>query len=241
MQGVLEFENTHDSGSFQPYRRVNAKRTKSGCLSCRARHTKCDEHRPVCGGCARNHLLCSWTSSVSTSIVPVFAAEKASLIFRAASSPLRLGTPSPDRALYLWPQLYERQAEQRLLHYYIEKSPQRLIARHCIENPFLTHVLPLAQQNNGLLHNVFAISATGISYDDQQLYLTASSHYAVALRAAKYLITAEYGSGVHFNPLEIILSLLGLRNFKASLSTTTISSIISICCVIAELTLRKVH
>mgnify|MGYP003365305032 FL=1 len=35
-------------------------RTKTGCFTCRKRKKKCDEHYPVCSGCARNFLNCVW-------------------------------------------------------------------------------------------------------------------------------------------------------------------------------------
>ena len=34
-------------------------RVKTGCLPCRLRRKKCDEGRPICSGCKRNHLICS--------------------------------------------------------------------------------------------------------------------------------------------------------------------------------------
>lgn len=37
-------------------------RVRTGCLTCRARKKKCDEQKPTCRGCARNHLECSWPS-----------------------------------------------------------------------------------------------------------------------------------------------------------------------------------
>jgi hypothetical protein len=38
-------------------------RVKSGCLCCRLRRKKCDERKPVCSGCDRNKLICSWAPS----------------------------------------------------------------------------------------------------------------------------------------------------------------------------------
>lgn len=37
-------------------------RTKSGCLTCRNRHKKCNEGKPVCEACARLRLTCTWES-----------------------------------------------------------------------------------------------------------------------------------------------------------------------------------
>ncbi len=38
-------------------------RVKSGCLCCRLRRKKCDERKPICSGCDRNKLICSWPPS----------------------------------------------------------------------------------------------------------------------------------------------------------------------------------
>ena len=39
-------------------------RVRTGCWTCRRRKKKCDESRPICGGCLRNDLGCSWPTSV---------------------------------------------------------------------------------------------------------------------------------------------------------------------------------
>lgn len=46
----------------RPYRRAPILRVRTGCLTCRARKKKCDERKPVCTGCSRNHLTCGWPS-----------------------------------------------------------------------------------------------------------------------------------------------------------------------------------
>ncbi|KAE8420360.1 hypothetical protein BDV36DRAFT_249722 [Aspergillus pseudocaelatus] len=216
MHGVLQFKSARGEGSFRPYRRKDAKRTKSGCLSCRVRHTKCDETKPICGGCVRNHLLCTWPNSGKTIITSASAGSDRPEQSQNATSLRRL---SPNRALSLWPRLNGRSGEQRLLQHYIERSAQRLVIRDVIKNPFLAYMLPLAQQNDGFLHAVFAISASHLSYDDQQSHIVALSHYGVALRAVKYLIT-EYGSGYNRNSVVIVMLLLALCNFEVSSSSS---------------------
>lgn len=42
------------------YRRAPILRVRTGCLTCRVRKKKCDERKPVCTGCSRNHLTCHW-------------------------------------------------------------------------------------------------------------------------------------------------------------------------------------
>ncbi|OWB74640.1 hypothetical protein B5S31_g4452 [[Candida] boidinii] len=40
-------------------------RTKTGCFCCRKRKKKCDELKPICSGCARNHLTCVYPTEES--------------------------------------------------------------------------------------------------------------------------------------------------------------------------------
>lgn len=222
MQGILNFHNSNQA-SFQPYKTEKAKRSKSGCLNCRIRHTKCDEHRPICNACIRNHLLCSWPDGARV-INPPKRAEDPSGKSRRARSSYAL---SPSRSVSLWPRLQGKPAEQRLLHHYLEKSSKRLVIREKGQNPFVSYLLPLAQQNDGLLHAVFAISASHLSFYDTEDRLTALSHYGVALRAAKYQIT-EFGNGQSETALEIILLLVALCAFEVSLA-----------CIISKYPCRK--
>ncbi|KAF7529214.1 hypothetical protein G7054_g9913 [Neopestalotiopsis clavispora] len=43
-------------------RRAPIFRVRTGCLTCRTRKKKCDEVKPICAGCSRNHLTCKWPS-----------------------------------------------------------------------------------------------------------------------------------------------------------------------------------
>lgn len=219
MLGVLEFKATQRDGAFRPYRR-SAKRTKSGCLGCRTRRTKCDELKPICGGCVRNHLLCSWPGKAETIRSSCSARAKGPTLARQISSSHPLRSSSPEYALSHWPRLQGRPTEQRLLHHYIERSVKRLVVKNDMKNPFLVYVLPLAQQNEGFLHAVFAISASHLSYDDPRSHETALTHYGVALRSAKYLVT-EFGNGLRTDPLEIIILLLILSNYEVCCQSMT--------------------
>ncbi|KAG9253153.1 uncharacterized protein F5Z01DRAFT_175953 [Emericellopsis atlantica] len=37
---------------------MGKQRSRSGCLTCRTRHVKCDEKQPECGNCAKGHRVC---------------------------------------------------------------------------------------------------------------------------------------------------------------------------------------
>jgi len=46
-------------------------RSKKGCSTCRARHMKCDEGRPTCGGCQKSGRDCSYDEAkVSVNRLP---------------------------------------------------------------------------------------------------------------------------------------------------------------------------
>src|SRR4051812_7231288 len=36
------------------------KRTRTGCLTCRERHLKCDETKPCCNNCSKSQRDCNW-------------------------------------------------------------------------------------------------------------------------------------------------------------------------------------
>ncbi|KAF4784875.1 hypothetical protein HER10_EVM0000003 [Colletotrichum scovillei] len=46
------------SSSAAPTKKVPRSRTFTGCRTCRSRHLKCDEARPVCSSCRRLNLVC---------------------------------------------------------------------------------------------------------------------------------------------------------------------------------------
>ncbi|OJZ84308.1 hypothetical protein ASPFODRAFT_139032 [Aspergillus luchuensis CBS 106.47] len=39
-------------------------RVRTGCWACRRRKKKCDEAKPICGGCVRNKLTCQWPTII---------------------------------------------------------------------------------------------------------------------------------------------------------------------------------
>ncbi|KAN0114419.1 hypothetical protein V8E51_003963 [Hyaloscypha variabilis] len=48
------------SHSERPRQGRSAPRSRNGCLTCKQRRVRCDEHRPVCGHCARLDLECNF-------------------------------------------------------------------------------------------------------------------------------------------------------------------------------------
>ncbi|KAI0483918.1 fungal-specific transcription factor domain-containing protein [Xylariaceae sp. FL0804] len=60
-QGHLRFSRNRKS-------RSRGLRKRTGCLTCKRRHVKCDETQPLCKACVRLELDCSWSSSYPRSM-----------------------------------------------------------------------------------------------------------------------------------------------------------------------------
>lgn len=50
----------HDRVSRGRPAKVGHRKSRNGCLKCKARRVKCDEVQPICGNCSRLHLDCAW-------------------------------------------------------------------------------------------------------------------------------------------------------------------------------------
>ena len=77
-------------------------RVRTGCWSCRRRKKKCDEVRPICGGCMRNDLGCQWPTVPGKNSDSASHLSRISDERRSSSSPLRfieeykpIRSPSP--------------------------------------------------------------------------------------------------------------------------------------------------
>ena len=69
-------------------------RVKTGCLKCRSRKKKCDETKPVCRGCERNFLECTWPNTNSHPVS--IGLGGSSFQFRDRGSEGEHGQPSPQ-------------------------------------------------------------------------------------------------------------------------------------------------
>lgn len=77
-------------------RRPRLGRTRTGCLTCRHRRKKCDERRPVCVGCTRNKLTCSWPTRPAQASTPSEAAAKRPLPHRDPADCISPDVPISD-------------------------------------------------------------------------------------------------------------------------------------------------
>ncbi|KAJ5156813.1 hypothetical protein N7492_009616 [Penicillium capsulatum] len=76
MDSTLDHDNaTATMHSRAPYKRPRIRksrgrglRTTSGCTTCRKRHLKCDEVKPICGACEEKSSICEYTGSSRRSV-----------------------------------------------------------------------------------------------------------------------------------------------------------------------------
>lgn len=250
MEGLLVFDHTTPQPTLTlvPQPQIpKITRSKAGCLTCRARRKKCGEHKPVCIGCARNHLLCTWPT---LSVHRQFPAEPSiqdgasvdnptgtgsnqvplssngsvlnssrdldSLRYKRVVTPSNPATASRPGTSPAWlPKLQHDQDAQRLLQHYVERTASKLAAINFPDKPFVSHLLPLASTNDGIMHAILALSSSHLSFRDEDLTAVAYSHYAVALRAAKYEVT-NVANGKRNEALHLLVLLLLLCQFEVS-------------------------
>ncbi|KAK7883576.1 hypothetical protein LTR67_011074 [Exophiala xenobiotica] len=171
-----------------PAQRAQHKRSKSGCLACRLRRKKCDEQKPICKGCKRQRLICSWHGdSESGAQLPDFAWRKRlkAGFFVSQSSPtvrdeqsskavlpaaLQAESSSGDsdkeshpnhlaRRLSAFPgKISDMPLFSLLLRHYICKTANTLVGREAPNNPLLSDALSIAYSNPLVMHALLAVS-----------------------------------------------------------------------------------
>ncbi|TID18043.1 hypothetical protein E6O75_ATG10688 [Venturia nashicola] len=128
--------------------RTSKQKVKTGCLTCKIRHVKCDEHRPVCLRCVHLGKECGGYSHLDR---PVSAASPASL----KSSPKFASLSTPDRLLPNF--LIRSPKERRAIEFFYHKAVPQLSGyfqgrfwSHCLDE--LSHDAPATR------HAIFALS-----------------------------------------------------------------------------------
>jgi hypothetical protein len=217
---------SHDSPKFR--------RTRNGCLTCRFRKKKCDDHRPVCKGCVRNQLLCSWSqenSSITTGVPRVFASSDESAQ-RSSPPAQRPGNKHRDSSdggfaaripmldafltLESFPAIQRDPVGRTLLEHYVNSTASCLtVGTGLTPNPFLCLILPLAHHYDDILHMLLALSGSHLSFTDSSYTVVSRSHYAVALRAVRHRVT-EASQGKPDAIFHLLIVLLLLCQFEVS-------------------------
>lgn len=170
--------------------RLPVRRSKAGCFCCRLRKKKCDERKPVCSGCTRAKLLCSWPSGDGTGGTGesefawrikmksggVVARDPAAASDASSASPSQMmprkkkpNTPRgfDDMTMTLCfsvprstNDLLTSQPCKSAFEYYRHSTSPRMVARLCAKNPYIHAVLPVAHVDSLIMHSVLALGGT---------------------------------------------------------------------------------
>ncbi|KAH8811157.1 fungal-specific transcription factor domain-containing protein [Xylogone sp. PMI_703] len=177
-------------------------RTTTGCLTCRLRRKKCEEQKPICIGCQRNHLICTWPSATSASrpwrkkLLNAMPPQTTALVENKIISkriektrPSSISSQFNSLALpprHLPPGHIRADTSNWLLEHYVHTTARDVSARITPENPFITHILPLAFSNERVLYSILAISSAHAICSSGYPEHEWRSLYAVALRSIKH-------------------------------------------------------
>lgn len=165
-----------------------APRSKTGCFTCRRRHKKCDEIRPVCTGCVRNHLLCHWPSSSpsdpqASESLPEPSSPECSEDQESDLAPVIIRQPS------VLPPLFRNERNGMLFQHFATVTSLQLASRVVPENAYLTYNLRVAAGFDCLQHAVLAIASCHFSYMYTSSTDASLDHYVVSIRGLTHAIT----------------------------------------------------
>jgi hypothetical protein len=104
---------------------------------------------------------------------------------------------------------------QRLYHNFVSSTSVWLGTLTRPLNPYTTTLLPMAVTDDAIFHAILAISGSHLSVSEQRAVVPARTHYAIALRSAKYSVT-QIASGDHAKVLHLVVLLLALCHFEVS-------------------------
>ena len=136
--------------------RIGGSKVRSGCKTCKRRHLKCDEHRPVCLRCEKLKLLCVYE--------PV--------------SPRRSPTPDSSLSCYGTRSIEEISA---IRSFVVDLGPE---LAGCFSNELFCNVLPrVAQREPVILDSIVAVSMLNSSMRLSQSTGPAIRQYNKAIQA----------------------------------------------------------
>lgn len=225
------YKYVHPVREFRPRRT----RSKSGCFPCRLRHRKCDEQKPICHGCTQKHLICSWPATVSedagkvrwrldlkaglgvskcaksstretpsksqrrASVIPQTTARDHISTFQQRPSIARSPTPTRRKSL-------NKPYTSLLLEHFVSRTGHVLVGRDASKNPFLYYVLPIAQQNEFVMHALLAVSGVHMQLWNQGVEIIKATyeHYGAVLKRLEVLLT-DWVAGSREETLNLFL------------------------------------
>ncbi|KAJ4314140.1 hypothetical protein N0V94_006599 [Neodidymelliopsis sp. IMI 364377] len=209
----------------KPRQRKFAPRSRTGCLTCRARRKRCDNRRPQCENCTRLNLSCEWQAQRK------LIQETTS---NSSSSPESEIVESVPSSLDSWDLLPgEASAErQHLLQYYVEAFVPSVSVATTPTSFYTSLYMPWAFQIDGMLDAILALSSAQLARrtddNDRAAHLRAVSlrHQRKCSGFIKERLSPT-GQPIRdtYQVVGIILLLVGLEALKGNKSTTWIQQL----------------
>ncbi|KAJ5240159.1 hypothetical protein N7468_004778 [Penicillium chermesinum] len=168
--------------------KVTKGRSKTGCITCRRRKKKCDEHKPACLNCQKNAVVCEgyppkeiWKSG----------RQKMADVVRTQSS-----LTAVPRSLPFLIDGIETEIDRRFLDHFVYGFSRVLTLINDDSNPFKEILLPMATQHRGLMHSLMCLSGSHLSGLDPEPQLKERKYYHFhrAIQDLKDNITASSSS-----------------------------------------------
>lgn len=209
--------------------RRNYPRSKTGCLSCRARKKKCDETTPRCLACCRRHLVCTWPDSRQTgpqSSSSPYSSEQASATI---NQPLQDENTEQLLSVQDFRDSLREQwslgkgaiftsTSAHLLRHYLEHTAGLLSTAPLSKSPFVTLVVPLAYSDDLLMNVVLALSGTHLASKQTRMSLDQTGGNGM---------DTQYATAVHYQK-----TLSGLRSELEKFDYTNAASQVRILLVL---------
>ncbi|KAF7562372.1 hypothetical protein G7046_g1733 [Stylonectria norvegica] len=151
--------------------KVTKGRSKTGCITCRKRKKKCDEAKPRCMNCEKNAVVCEGYHEKQ--------------IWKSGKERAEEGMPSTRLRIQGLTTYAERMRRESLptitlqpIFHGVETTEDKIFWKHYItqfsnvltmeseaRNAFKDIVLTLANQHQGLMHSILAVSSKHLDFD----------------------------------------------------------------------------
>ncbi|KAH7178986.1 fungal-specific transcription factor domain-containing protein [Fusarium flagelliforme] len=209
----MEAQLPYRGAPFPSKWRRNHPRSKNGCLTCRSKRKKCDEVRPICTGCTRSNLECTWptldkiqaeeqlssqidgglnVNDPNQRLIDTVATLSAGLMVSqgATTAPLAMRVaPTYGNLAYL------SDSSRPLYQQYLDFTAEQLTRGPSEDgNPFMNYLLPLAASNELVLDCILAIGGAHLTVNspmDRGLEVATRGHYAKVLAGLQKLLAYE--------------------------------------------------
>ena len=198
-------------------------RSLTGCLTCRQRKKKCDENRPICVGCLRNKLQCTWPADnprrIAQNSEPQVAAQDLTN-FPVQHDPSAQWSMTTGSFLSPTKVFRLTETSSLLFTHYVAETANVLSTSQSGSNPFLTFLVPLCRNDDLLMHSLLTLSGAHLRSTNPgiEVYLATYRHYSIVIRTIRDCISNHATMDVH-QALRVLLTLMILSFFEVHART----------------------